>query len=73
MVTNILEYLEQSAQKSGSCVYGEECGYDRRFHGHSQRGIPGKLEEFADYDGHMYKETAAKFSRIFGEELCQDA
>lgn len=32
-------------------------------------GIPGELEEFADYDGHMYEETAAGFSRVFGENL----
>lgn len=32
-------------------------------------GMPGKLEEFADYDGHMYEETAAVFSRVLGEDL----
>ena len=31
--------------------------------------MPGKLEEFADYDGHMYEETAAVFSRVLGEDL----
>lgn len=32
-------------------------------------GMPGELGDFADYDGHMYKETAADFSRIFGRDL----
>lgn len=31
--------------------------------------IPDALEEFADYDGHMYEETAVGFSRIFGEDI----
>lgn len=31
--------------------------------------IPRSLEEFADYDGHMYEDAAARFSRIFGEAL----
>ena len=32
-------------------------------------GLPGELGDFADYDGHMYEETAADFSRIFGRDL----
>ena len=31
--------------------------------------IPQDLEEFADYDGHMYEEAAGRFSRIFAENM----
>lgn len=34
-----------------------------------EEGVPRELEEFADYDGHMYAETAEKFSRVFGSAL----
>lgn len=31
--------------------------------------VPRELEMYGDYEGHMYAETAAKFSRFFAEEL----
>ena len=31
--------------------------------------IPQDLEEFADYDGHMYEEAAGRFSRVFAENM----
>lgn len=31
--------------------------------------VPFELEEFADYDGHMYEEAALRFSRIFAQAL----
>lgn len=32
-------------------------------------GMPSRLEEFADYEGHLYGESAAVFTRKFGETL----
>lgn len=33
------------------------------------KDIPKELEKFADYEGHMYYDTAKEFSKILGEDL----
>ncbi|MBS6196421.1 MAG: hypothetical protein KH828_12690 [Clostridiales bacterium] len=35
-------------------------------------GMSAGLERFADYEGHMYEETAVEFSGILGEELVKE-
>ena len=54
-------YFDSYMEKAGVPYYDFTRGWEY--------GMPSQLEEFADYEGHLYGDGAAEFTRSFGEIL----